>query len=79
MTIQDVLPPISPISTVEIRCNPPEGCSEKDMLVGYCTWDGSKLIPLDGDTYDPETEVYGYKYDGSTDTLVCWIKVTWVS
>ena len=79
MTIRDILQSFLLFKTIEIRCNAPEDCSEDDMLVGYCTWDGSKLIPLDGDTYDPEMEVYHYEYDDETDRLICWIKVTWVS
>lgn len=74
MTLRDILPD-HPIETIMVRANAPLGYRESDMLVGYCSWDGEKLISLDGDSYDLDDEVEKYEY--SDDILTYWEHIEW--
>ena len=76
MKVKDILP-IMPIETVEVRCNTPDWYPQKDMLFGYCRWDGKNLISSDGDSYHLDEEVKGYEYNGLDNSLTYWIHVTW--
>lgn len=75
MKLKDVLPKTP--TDITIRANVPSECGKDDILIGFCQWDGAKLISLDGDSYELDDEIVKYEYepDGS---LICWISVTWV-
>lgn len=75
--LKDLLHENEPIKIME-RCYGPKG---EDLLVGYCQWDGQKLISLDGDYYSVNADILDhemiYEYEGDTTYLVVWIDVTW--
>lgn len=75
MKVKDILPKNS--IDIMVRTNPPKNCIYEDLLLGYCKWDGEKLISLDGDSYSIEDEILKYEYenDGS---LTYWIISEWV-
>lgn len=65
-----------PVKEIEVRTNASNELPYKDdMLFGYCSWDGEKLISLDGDFYDLGEEIYRFEYDG--DGLTVWIVSNW--
>lgn len=77
--VKDILRPNVPIKTIMVRTNDPVDPQNKDgILAGYCSWDGNKLISLDGDIYDLEDEIYRYEYeaDGS---VTYWYDSEWVA
>jgi hypothetical protein len=53
-----------------------------DILTGSCHWNGTELIPDDGDIYSIEDEIEKYvfiqRYDGLPDDLTIWYKSDWV-
>ena len=73
MRVKDILPD-HPVQ-IMVRTNYPEfvlpylseESVEQGLLVGYCSWDGEKLISEDGDYYsvDEIVEKYEYETDGS--------------
>lgn len=64
-----------PVGTIEVRMNSPiEG--EKDMLYGYCSWDGEKIISLDGDDYDENERILRFEENGD-DSITVWVKTSW--
>lgn len=74
MRLKDILPQ-TPVD-ITIRSNAPKGCEKEDILFGFCRWDGSKLVSLDGDDYELDDEIVKYEYE-SDGSLICWIAVTW--
>lgn len=58
--------------TVQLHdLTPLDDMSDVLGLVGSFSWNGNKLIPLDGDSYYSEMLVHGYKEtDGVLDILV---------
>ena len=74
MRLRDILPH-TPIKNIMVRVNAPEYIGG-DMIFGYCSWDGSKLTSLDGDSYSLDAEVTKHELDGSG--LICWMKVDWI-
>ena len=68
MTVRDVLPN-HPVE-IMVRTNYPESLLpylsseriEQGLLVGYCSWDGDKLIPADGDYYSVDEVISKYEY-----------------
>lgn len=82
MTVNDILPS-HPVE-IMVRTNYPESLLpylsseiiEQGLLVGYCSWDGEKLISEDGDYYsvDDIVEKYEYETDGS---LTYWEISRW--
>ena len=83
MTVRDVLPN-HPVE-IMVRTNYPESLLpylsseriEQGLLVGYCSWDGEKLIPADGDYYSVDEVISKYEYeeDGS---LTYWTVSEWM-
>ena len=63
----------TPIELITVRTYDPDG---EDMLFGYCSWDGEKLISIDGDTYYLDDEIDKYEFDGNN--LTYWIKGEWL-
>ena len=73
MKLRDILPD-HPVQ-IMVRTNYPERIlhnlsremAEQGLLVGYCYWDGEKLISDDGDYYslDEVISKYEYEEDGS--------------
>ena len=50
------------VPLVQVHSTEPAG---KDGIVGFCgafTWDGSEISSLDGDVYNKDMSVYGYKW-----------------
>lgn len=58
---------------IEYRCNSPFP-EEEDMLFGYATWNGKKLISNDGDNYYLRDRVYAHEWIDSHH-LTVWIEV----
>lgn len=80
MTLRDILEGKPPVKRIQWRSNAPEdweNVAPDGIFCGYCAWDGEKLIPLDGDYYSLDTEIYRYEWeeDGS---LTYWEKVEWI-
>jgi hypothetical protein len=83
MTVKDVLPN-HPVE-IMVRTNYPESLLpylsseriEQGLLVGYCSWDGDKLISADGDYYSVDEVISKYEYeeDGS---LTYWTVSEWM-
>ena len=73
MKLRDILPD-HPVQ-IMVRTNYPENLLpslsnemvEQGLLVGYCHWDGEKLISDDGDCYSLDEVISKYEYaaDGS--------------
>lgn len=79
MKLKELLPNGKPVS-IMVRTNAPVDSHEEDILVGYCGWDGEKLIDLDGDCYSVDDEVVRFEFDecdGIT-WLIYWTKSTWI-
>lgn len=74
-TVREILPDY-PVNSIMVRTNHPFYDDENGLLVGYCSWDGESLIPLDGDIYRLDEIVYKYEWeeDGS---LTYWILSNW--
>lgn len=82
MRVKDILPD-HPVQ-IMVRTNYPEfvlpylseESVEQGLFVGYCSWDGEKLISEDGDYYsvDDIVEKYKYETDGS---LTYWEASRW--
>lgn len=70
--VKDILSK-KPIETITVRTSIPD---DIDMLFGYCAWDGTNLISLDGDTYDLDDEIYKYEFDENGD-LTYWLVCEW--
>ena len=76
MTVRDVLPN-HPVE-IMVRTNYPESLLpylsseriEQGLLVGYCSWDGDKLIPA-----DEVISKYEYEENGS---LTYWTVSEWM-
>lgn len=70
-----------PISIIAMRVNAPpyfeDYEKEKDMLIGYCSWDGKNLISLDGDDYFLNDPIDYWEYDNENRILTCWSQVDW--
>ena len=71
--------------TIMCRCNYPERLLHdldtheilEGLLVGYCSWDGKKLVSKDGDEYSLNDVIYKYERNPLTDDLVVWQKAEW--
>ena len=69
---------------IEVRTNLPDQLLqyaneeeiERGMLFGYCSWNGSELVSLDGDNYYLHEEVEKYVWESDT-SLVYWFKSIW--
>ena len=60
-----------------VRTNDPFG---GDTLFGYCEWNGSELISLDGDDYSLDEPVMKYQFHpGEINELVYWIHSDWTA
>lgn len=74
MKVRDILPD-RPLDQIMVRTNSPiEG--KECILFGYCAWDGTKLISLDGDFYSLDEEIYKYEWQEDYG-LVYWIHSEW--
>ena len=49
----------------------------RDMLVGFCFWDGSELTAIDGDSYSVEDEISSYEWD-TPSNLTVWYESKWI-
>ena len=58
MKVKDILPD-HPLEKITVRV------ADKgvDILIGFCHWTGSELIPLDGDNYQLNDEIEKYEFD----------------
>lgn len=74
MTLRDILPK-APVENIMVRANAPEHIGG-DMLLGYCAWDGNRLVSLDGDSYCLDDEVVRYEFGDCG--LVYWTTVEWI-
>ena len=50
---------------------------EQGLLVGYCSWDGDKLIPADGDYYSVDEVISKYEYE-ENGSLTYWTVSEWM-
>ena len=75
MKLKDILPP-TPLKQIMVRTNDPLNKNYDGILFGYVSWDGEKLISLDGDNYYLEEEItrWTWENDGS---LTYWIHSDW--
>lgn len=78
MRLKDILTK-QPIDCIMVRVIIPKEFrinNEKECLLGYCKWDGQKLIPLDGDYYNINTKIIDYTFDTNIKgvELICWEK-----
>lgn len=77
MKLKDLLTP-TPIPIIEWRTNDPFGEDPDGIFCGVCTWDGTELLPLDGDFYTPEEEIYRYEWFGeNNENLTYWSWTDW--
>ena len=67
MTVLNIVKGKPPIDTIIVRCFHSEGGETEDVLIGFCSWDGTKLVSLDGDSYrlDDKVDKYEFHEDGS--------------
>lgn len=56
-----------------------DGCwfCKQGLLVGYCSWDGDKLIPADGDYYSVDEVISKYEYE-ENGSLTYWTVSEWM-
>jgi len=76
MTLRDILEGHPPVKYCQERTNfadEPDG-----IFTGSCEWTGTELLPLDGDCYSLDVEIYRYEWeeDGS---LTYWVWSNWIT
>lgn len=76
MKLKDILTK-KPIDCIMVRIIVPKEFrinNEKEYLIGYCKWDGQKLIPLDGEHYSVNAKIIDYTFDTNIQGigLICW-------
>ena len=65
----------SPIDKMYCRTYLPDG---RDILLGFCQWNGKNIISLDGDSYYLDEEITKYEFD-EKGNLTYWIVSEWIS
>ena len=75
MKLRDILEGHAPVIYCQERTNfedIPDG-----IFTGSCKWTGTELLPLDGDIYSLDDEIYRYEWeeDGS---LTYWVHSEWI-
>ena len=74
MKLKDLCTPEQAIDTIQYRCYGP---NQEDEMLGYCTWNGTELSPLDGDYYSLEDEIIKYEQIDK-DLLIVYVEVNWI-
>ena len=64
-----------PLDRIEVRTNSSFDDDQNGVLFGFCAWDGSNLISLDGDNYYLDEEVTKFEWAGGN--LRIWIHSEW--
>ena len=70
---------------IEYRTNAVIDGEEQNIFAGLCSYDGEKLISLDGDSYSLDDQINWAKFDkgdmdnNRPDVLTVWYESRWVS